>query len=34
VSLPDSWGYRAEFIGLIDQASRLTGTADVAQISE
>ncbi len=34
VSLPDSWGYRAEFIGLIDQASRLTGTVDVAQISE
>jgi len=34
VSLPDSWGYRAEFIGLIDQASRLTGTPDVAQISE
>ncbi len=34
VSLPDSWGYRAEFIGLLDQASRLTGSEDVAQISE
>lgn len=34
VSLPDSWGYRAEFMGLIEQASRLTETPDVAQISE
>ncbi len=34
VSLPDSWGYRAEFMGLLDQASRLTGPEDVAQISE
>jgi len=34
VSLPDSWGYRAEFMGLVDQASRLTGSDDVAQISE
>lgn len=34
VSLPDSWGYRAEFMGLLDQASRLTGNDDVAQISE
>ncbi|MGH8051137.1 MAG: vWA domain-containing protein [Arenimonas sp.] len=34
VSLPDSWGYRAEFIDLIDRASRLTETQDVAQISE
>lgn len=34
VSLPDSWGYRAEFMGLIDKASRLTETKDVAQISE
>ncbi|MEO8001478.1 MAG: VWA domain-containing protein [Arenimonas sp.] len=34
VSLPDSWGYRAEFLGLIDQASRLVETPDVAQISE
>lgn len=34
VSMPDSWGYRAEFIGLLDQASRLTGPEDVAQISE
>jgi Ca-activated chloride channel family protein len=34
VSLPDSWGYRAEFMGLIEQASRLTENRDVAQISE
>ena len=34
VSLPDSWGYRAEFMGLIEQASRLTETPDVVQISE
>ena len=34
VSLPDSWGYRNEFMGLIDQASRLIETPDVAQISE
>lgn len=34
VSLPDSWGYRAEFMDLLDQASRLTGPEDVAQISE
>ncbi len=34
VSLPDSWGYRAEFMGLIDQASRLTESQDMAQISE
>ena len=34
VSLPDSWGYRAEFMDLIDRASRLTETKDVAQISE
>ena len=34
VSLPDSWGYRAEFIDLIDRASRLTETKDLAQISE
>ena len=34
VSLPDSWGYRAEFMGLIEQASQLTENHDVAQISE
>lgn len=34
VSLPDSWGYRAEFMALLDQASRITGTEDVAQVSE
>jgi len=34
VSLRDSWGYRAEFMGLIEQASRLTENRDVAQISE
>ena len=34
VSMPDSWGYRAEFMGLLEQASRLTGPEDVAQISE
>jgi len=34
VSMPDSWGYRAEFMGLLDKASRLTGPEDVAQISE
>jgi Ca-activated chloride channel homolog len=34
VSLPDSWGYRAEFMGLIEQASQLTENRDVAQISE
>ncbi len=34
VSLPDSWGYRAEFMNLIDQASRLTESQDMAQISE
>lgn len=33
-SLPDSWGYRAEFMGLLDQASRLSGNDDVAQISK
>ncbi len=34
VSLPDSWGYRAEFLGLIDQAERLTENKAIAQISE
>jgi Ca-activated chloride channel homolog len=34
VSLPDSWGYRAEFLGLIDHASRLTENHQVTQISE
>lgn len=34
VALPDSWGYRAEFLGLIDQADRLTDNRNVAQISE
>jgi len=34
VAMPDSWGYRAEFLDLIDQASRLTENRDVAQISQ
>ncbi len=34
VALPDSWGYRAEFMGLLDQASRLTETQELAEISE
>ena len=34
VALPDSWGYRAELMGLLDQASKLTETQELAEISE
>jgi Ca-activated chloride channel homolog len=34
IAMTDSWGYRAEFMGLLDEASRLVEGPNVAQISE